>query len=278
MHQASYAYSLLERFAEELHSKKTTSIPAPHETFSNSDSPPIPTETAPKDAKLKKRCQQILGAVLWLTTRTRPDISYAHSRAASFIERDVHACYQRSILILRYLQAFPSIGLKYAVLTVDPVVTLYGDCSFAPTGQASHEGHIAYIGPNAVTWRSKRQTLIAMSSCEGELIAASQSLVMGRTLRLLVSEFNGTLSKQLVPFEVKVDNEAAINQIKLGEHAPWRSRHISIRGTAVAIAKQTGELDVTYCNTGLMAADGLTKALTPQLLQRMKELWGLVGV
>ena len=133
-------------------------------------------ETGSGDAALKKRCQQILGAVLWLVTRTRPDIAYAHSKAASMIDKDLQECYTRAVNMLAYIQSCPNFGLKYPRATTAPSLSVYGDCFFAPTGSASHEGNCAYVGSSFVGWRSKRQTMTAMSSCEGEIIAAQGPL------------------------------------------------------------------------------------------------------
>ena len=116
-----------------------------------------------------------------------------------------------------------------------------------------------------------------MSSCEGELIAASHSLIVGCSLRLLVAELFGLPAEQQA-FTILVDNKAAIDQLKRGEAAPWRSRHISIRGHALVVATAEKEISVAFCGATDMAADGLTQALTPPILQRMRELWGMVLV
>ena len=79
LHQASYAFSILERFKDDLaSSKKSTTVPAPHETF-GMDNPSAREPSNKKETELLKRSQQILGAILWLVTRTRPDLNYAHS-------------------------------------------------------------------------------------------------------------------------------------------------------------------------------------------------------
>ena len=119
-----------------------------------------------KEKKLKNRSQQILGAVLWLSTKTRPDLCYAHSRGASYVESNVHVTYSRSVQILLYLRENPFLGLKYSWYDGQPL-KVYGDCSFSPTGRYSQEGNAAFIGSSLIDWRSKRQTLMAMSSCEG---------------------------------------------------------------------------------------------------------------
>ena len=180
--------------------------------------------------------------------------------------------------MMQYIAAFPTLGLRYkSIKDSSPALRVFGDCSFAPTGKASHEGNPASVSQSLVAWRSKRQTLTAMSSCEGELIAASHSLIVGRSLRLLVAELFGLPAKQQSS-TILVDNKAATGQLKRGEVAPWRSRHISIRGHALVVATAEKEITIDFCGTTDMAADGLTKALTPAILQRMRELWGMVLV
>ena len=89
---------------------KKVSVPAPHESI-NQDIP-IDGSLSAKDKELKNRAQQILGATLWLSIKTRPDLCYAHSRAASYVEANVHAAYQRSVQILLFLRENPFWGTK----------------------------------------------------------------------------------------------------------------------------------------------------------------------
>ena len=116
---------------------------------------------------------------------------------------------------------------------------------------------------------------MATSSCEGELIAASSSLVMGRKMRLLIADLTG---HEHLQFRIHCDNTAAIAQVKQGEDAGWRNRHVSIRAFAIVVAVKHNETFVDYCETAKMAADGLTKGVGPQVLSRMFVLWNLVSV
>ena len=166
-------------------------------------------------------------------------------------------------------------GLKYKWHDETTELEVYGDCSFSPTGRYSQEGNVAFAGSSLVDWRSKRQTLMATSSCEGELIAASSSLVMGRKMRLLLTELTG---REKLQFRIHCDNTAAIAQIRQGDDAGWRNRHVSIRAFAIVVAVRHGETTIEFCETALMAADGLTKGVGPQILSRMMELWNMVSV
>ena len=93
-------------------------------------------------------------------------------------------------------------------------------------------------------------------------------------MQLLISDIVG----QTVHFTIHVDNTAAIAQIRQGEDAGWKNRHVSIRAFAVVVAIRNGEASIDYCETANMAADGLTKGVGPQVLHRMCDLWGLVNV
>ena len=46
----------------------------------------------------------------------------------------------------------------------------------------------------------------------------------------------------------------------------------------IVSAKEQNEITVEFCGTAEMAADGLTKGLTPPILKRMRDLWGMVAV
>ena len=79
-------------------------------------------------------------------------------------------------------------------------------------------------------------------------------------------------------FCIHCDNTAAIAQVKQGEDAGWRNRHVSIRAFAKVVAVKHEETAVDYCETTKMAADGLTKGVGPQVLSRMFKLWNLVSI
>ena len=108
-----------------------------------------------------------------------------------------------------------------------------GDASFAPTGEKSQQGLIAYHvitsnqkkGGNLVQWRSGRQDLIAKSACEAELIAPSEVLQQGENIAIVVAE----MTNQSCEIEVSSDNAASLHMIRNGSETAWRTRHISVK-------------------------------------------------
>ena len=122
-----------------------------------------------------------MGCLNWIALRTRPDIAWATSRAASLITHDPDLCFIRVKHICQYLHHTLSYALRCVPIPSQSKQKLWvlGDASFAPTGEKSQQGIVVYHGitsnqrqgGNLVQWRSSRQDLVAKSTCEAELIA-----------------------------------------------------------------------------------------------------------
>ena len=88
----------------------------------------------------------IVGCLNWIALRTRPDIAWATSRAASLITHDPDLCFIRVKHICQYLQHTLSYSLRYVPVPPTSKQKLWvpGDASFAPTGEKSQQGIVVY--------------------------------------------------------------------------------------------------------------------------------------
>ena len=123
----------------------------------------------------------IVGCLIWIALRTRPDIAWATSRATSLITHDPDTCF----ILVKHICQYLHYTLGYALRCVPTPpqskhkLWVLGDASFAPTGEKSQQGLVYHDitssqrkGGNLVQWQSSRQDLIAKSTCEAELIAS----------------------------------------------------------------------------------------------------------
>jgi len=103
---------------------------------------------------------RLLGELQFLANATRPDITYAVNRLAAYT-------------------ANPSgITYKASPITQDDENLFYGyaDAAYANTDDhKSTSGYVFKVGDGAITWRSKKQTTIALSSTEAEYVALSEA-------------------------------------------------------------------------------------------------------
>ena len=136
----------------------------------------------------------IVGCLNWIALRTRSDIAWTTSKAATLITRDPDAYFMRVKHICQYLHHTLGYALRYVRIPPENKHKLWvmGDASFAPTGEKSEQGLIVYRGissenrngGNLAQWRSSRQDFIAKSTCEAELIASSEALQQGGNIAI----------------------------------------------------------------------------------------------
>jgi len=120
-----------------------------------------------------------------------------------------------------------------------------------------------------VSWFSKSQSMVTLSSCECEYVALSQTTQELRWVDRLAT-FLGTESS---PLTIYCDNTAAKAITELDVDTK-RSRHIDIRYHYVRELVQSGEIVVVWVATSLMVADILTKSLDRYTIET---LWKLAG-
>ena len=128
------------------------------------------------------------------------------------------------------------------------------------------------MGSGAVSWSSKKQTSVVLSSTEAEYIAAvatgQEVLWMHKLLRELHFPINNA-SPMLM------DNQSAIATVKNPEHHR-RMKHIDIHHHWICEAVHQKQIAVHYIPTEQMTADILTKALPRVLVERHHLALGLM--
>ena len=121
-----------------------------------------------------------VGSLQYLSTMTRPDITYAVSNVAKFCAKPTNQEHWTAVKrIVRYLKGTSNHGLLYKPQSsVDSSsVVGFSDADWAGdiNDRKSTSGYVFQIGGTAVSWRSKKQKTVALSTCEAEYIALSQT-------------------------------------------------------------------------------------------------------
>ena len=187
-----------------------------------------------------KRLQSLIGCQMWLAHRTRPDIAYCVGIAAALITRDLRECSNRTKHLLQNVCSHQEVGLFYGFREEprkeDAVLDLFGDASFAPDGGQSHTGWVLMRGSHCLAWGASRQTIVATSSCEAEVIASVTAFHSSFSLRLLTEELNRRVHTILY-----TDNSACLTMAD-HESNNLRTRHISIRARLLQNALRNVEM------------------------------------
>ena len=227
-------------------------------------------------------CQSLLGELIWLACRTRPDIAYAVSRLAGLMTRNAAAVRALVHHLLGYVIGTGDLALRYTKEPVDQQwlslwesrqVLAQTDASFAPSGEKSHESTFLFVQGHLVGWLTARQPFMAASTAETELLSTMTGFVYGRAQGYVCRELWGSDA----PLTVQNDNTAA-NSIVSGDSTNWRSRHLRIRSHVVRGAVRSGQLSLSHVPGEWNISDAGTKSLPFPRLKRLRDGMGLVSV
>ena len=211
----------------------------------------------------------VIGSLLSISLRTRPDITWAVPRVASLVASGPELCKVRLKHLLQYLHHTINFGLKYTSMdSFDGFTHVYTDASLCPTGEKSHQGVAITLGPNLISWASNRQALVALSSAEAELIALVFGLQLGESIRAQISEWLQTL----VTLRGHCDNAVVVRYGSQLSYSASRTRHLAMRAAWVYDLCAIGHPSLTYVSTSEQVADALTKGLSALKNQRARLL------
>ena len=118
-------------------------------------------------------------------------------------------------------------------------------------------GYAFLIDGGAVSWSSKRQEIISLSTTKSEYVAATHAAKEALWLRSFIGELFTPLAEPITLFS---DNQSAIALTKDHQYHA-RTKHIDVRFHFIRWIIEEGKLRLVYCPTADMVADTLTKAL-----------------
>ena len=171
--------------------------------------------------------------------------------------------------ILRYVKGTEEYGLFYKKGDLRGELIGYSDNDFARdcNDRKSTSGHILFFGGMAVSWSSQKQSIVALSSCEAEYIAATSATCQAIWMNRLIGEL---MSNEMTKVKLLVDNQSAITLSKNPVHHN-RTKHIDTRYHFVRQCVEDKKIEIAFIWTEDQLADIFTKALGRQKFQEMRD-------
>ena len=222
----------------------------------------------------KGRYQRLVGKLIYLS-HTRPDIGFSVSMVSQFMNNPTEKHMTAVTRILRYLKMTPGKGLFFQ-RTTKKEIEIFSDADWASsvTDRRSTSGYCSFVWGNLVTWRSKKQSVVARSSAEAEFRAMAQGICEGIWLNRLLEELR-VLSKH--PLVLYCDNQAAISIAKNPVHHD-RTKHVEIDRHFIKEKIEEGFFKVSFIPTNCQTADILTKALARVNHEDLTEKLGMINI
>jgi hypothetical protein len=167
---------------------------------------------------------------------------------------------------MRYLVYTPKFGLCYPKGSTFDLIG-YFDVDFAgcKIDRKSTSGTCQFLGRSLVSWASKKQNSVALSTAEAEYIAAGHCCAQLLWMRQTLKDYGYKLSK--VP--LLCDNESAIRMAANPvEHS--RTKHIDIRYHFLRDHQQKGDIESAYVSTHNQLAYIFTKPLDDKTFSKLR--------
>ena len=187
-----------------------------------------------------------VGSLIYAMLGTRPDIAAAVGVCSKFMANPGLQHWKAVKRILRYLQGTLDLGLKLGGRNANPSLKGYSDSDWGGSldDRKSTTGFVFdFSGP--ISWQSKRQPTVALSSTEAEYMALTQAAKEALWLQGLLSEFG---IKKTRPTTILEDNQGCIALAKNPtSHA--RTKHIDIRHHFIRETLEAGQIKLDYCPT-----------------------------
>ena len=216
--------------------------------------------------------RSLVGSMMYLAVATRPDISYAVGRLASFLDCYRIEHWEAAIRVLRYLKSTRTYALTIG--GQKPMsLSGYSDSDYANCIDTSRSigGYCFTLGTGMISWSSRKQPTVADSSCYAEYIALHGAAHEAVFLRQLLE---GLKVLPAGASKVFCDNDAAS---RLAEDHVWHShtKHIRVKYHYTRELVLNGDVTVLRVDSKDNTADILTKPLARSEFQRLRHYLGV---
>nr|KYP44586.1 Retrovirus-related Pol polyprotein from transposon TNT 1-94 [Cajanus cajan] len=216
--------------------------------------------------------KQLVGSLMYLTA-TRPDIAHSVSLISRFMEHPKESHFIAAKRILRYLQGTQNLGIFYKA-GINEELFAYTDSDYAGDleDRKSTSGYAFLLAGGVISWVSKKQPVVSLSTTEAEFIAAALCACQCVWLRRILEHLDHYQVGATVMF---CDN---VSTIKLSKNPVLhgRSKHIDVRFHFLRNLCNDGVIELNFCSTKNQLADIMTKPLKVEDFQRLRSALGML--
>ena len=241
-----------------------------------------PLETGKRFSKLGeneetvdvKLYQAAIGSLNYAAIATRPDLSVAVGMLSQHMVSPGSEHWSGVKRVLRYVKGTLNYGLTFRS-SDDFQLHGYSDADWAgcTDTRKSTSGQVFRLGDSTISWRSRKQSIVALSSTESEYVALCESAQEVVWLRNLLKDI-GFKQEKPTSTVVYEDNQGAI-ALSQNPKDHSRTKHIDIKFHYIREQISKGNVELQYCATADMLADTLTKGLPKPAFEKFRAGMGI---
>ncbi|KAM1286047.1 hypothetical protein ACFX13_000129 [Malus domestica] len=215
-----------------------------------------------------------IGSLMYAMICTRPDIAYAVSITSRYQSNPGSEHWTAVKTVLKYLRRTKDMFLVYGGAS-ELQVEGYTDADFQSDvdDRSSNSGYVFTLNGGAVSWKSKKQSLIVDSTTEAEYVATAEAGKEAFWMMKFITEL-GVVPTITSPVTLYCDNNRAIAQAK-EPRAHQKNKHIDRRFNIIRRYAAEGKINILKVASADNVADPLTKPMSQIQLDRHMEKMGI---
>ena len=209
-------------------------------------------------------------------SHTRPDLAYALSVVSQFMHNPGEQHMKAVMRILRYLKTNLGKGILFSKNEDYSNIEVYTDADWAGSvsDRRSTSGYFTFVGGNLVTWRSKKQHVVARSSAEAEYRGMALGVCEGLWISFILNDL-GYPSQQ--PIQLYCDNKAA-RDIAHNPVQHDRTKHVEVDRFFIKEKLDEKILELPKIRSEDQLADILTKAISSRAFTKFLDKLGMQDI
>lgn len=217
--------------------------------------------------ELETRCRQLIGCLLYAVLGSRPDLCACVSILSRFQKCASEELWNMLKRVLRYIKGTIDLSLVFERNKNDVIIVGYVDSDWGGdlVDRRSTAGFVFKIFGSPVSWCTRKQPSVALSSTEAEYMALSMATAEACWLKQLITDFFINVEYVLI-YE---DNQSSIKVAK-NPVLHKRMKHIDIKHHFIREKIVEGLIKLSYVETSEQVADLLTKPLSSPTFVKLR--------
>jgi hypothetical protein len=198
---------------------------------------------------------------MYLMTKTRPDLAYSIGLLARYMANPGLEHWKALEKLWSYIWTTSKLGLTYQSTSNDPIIIGYTDADWGGdiSTRRSTTGYLYLFLGASLSWTSKLQRTVALSSCEAEYMAIKETIKENLYIQGILQELEPYIGF-IECGNIYTDSNSAI-QLAKNPVFHNRTKHIDIQYHFIRETVKTGKIGLKFIPTEQQLANVLTKAV-----------------
>ena len=220
-----------------------------------------------QDPKVQSRYRSGVGMLMYLIKHSRPDISNAVRELTKVLGKATPTAYKEMLRCIKFVIDSKDKGLRMKPRKGPWKLTVYSDSDWAgdKDNRKSVSSYMIFLNDALIAWKSRAQSLTALSSSEAEFYACAEAV---KEVPFIAQILMSLGIKIELPVNVWIDNVGAIFMSENQTTSP-RTRHMDCRWWFVSDLREQGLIKIQFVRTEDNVSDIGTKNVNKETYDRL---------